>query len=75
MNIRDLRTLERKPARALEAAGEIPDGIVKVAESGICTAGRVSELAAAGYDAFLVGSALVAAADPAALIKEMKGAL
>ena len=47
-------------------AGAIPDGVVKVAESGVRDADDARRLADAGYDAMLVGETLVTAADPAA---------
>ena len=46
-------------------AGVIPDGVVKVAESGVRDADDARALRDAGYDAILVGETLVTAADPA----------
>ena len=45
-------------------AGAIPDGVVKVAESGVRDRDDARRLADAGYDALLVGETLVTAADP-----------
>jgi len=42
----------------------IPDGIVKVAESGIKTSADIARLRAAGANAFLIGTALMKSADP-----------
>ena len=42
----------------------IPDGIVKVAESGIKTSADIARLRAAGANAFLIGTALMKSQDP-----------
>lgn len=64
VNQRDLVTFQVDTARAVRVAAAIPPGVVKVAESGVRGAGDASTLAAAGYDAVLVGEALVTSADP-----------
>ena len=46
----------------------IPDGIVKVAESGIKTNADIARLRAAGANAFLIGTALMKSQDPAKLL-------
>jgi indole-3-glycerol phosphate synthase len=48
-------------------------GAVVVAESGIHGADDAERMAAAGYDAILVGEALVTAADPANRLAELTG--
>lgn len=73
VNSRDLETLAVDIAVAERLLKEIPDGIVKVAESGVATRADVERLAAAGADAFLVGTALMRAADPAEKLMELKG--
>jgi indole-3-glycerol phosphate synthase len=50
----------------------IPPGSVKVAESGIRDGDDAQRLAAAGYDAILVGESLVTAADPAAALAALR---
>jgi indole-3-glycerol phosphate synthase len=45
-----------------------------VAESGLATARDAARIAAAGYDLALVGSALMSAADPAQLMRDMLSA-
>jgi indole-3-glycerol phosphate synthase len=74
VNQRDLRTFEVDTARAIRMAAMIPPGVVKVAESGIHGPTDAAALADAGYDAILVGESLVTAADPAAAVRELKGA-
>ena len=53
-------------------AKAIPGGVVKVAESGIRDAADAQRLAAAGYDAILVGESLVTAPDPAAALATLR---
>ena len=53
-------------------AGRIPDGVVKVAESGVRGADDARALHEAGYHAVLVGETLVTSADPAATIQLLR---
>jgi indole-3-glycerol phosphate synthase len=71
VNSRDLRTLHVDPARLEKLAPRLPEAAVTVAESGIGGAEDVRRVAALGYRAVLVGTALMRRADPAALINEM----
>ena len=48
-----------------------PRSVKRVAESGVATADDAARMAACGYDLALVGSALMSAADPAALARAM----
>lgn len=73
VNQRDLVTFRVDHERAVRMAGVIPDGCVKVAESGVRDADDARSLEAAGYDAVLVGETLVTAADPAAIIAALSG--
>jgi indole-3-glycerol phosphate synthase len=73
VNQRDLVTFAVDPERALRMAGLIPRDVVRVAESGVRGADDAGALAAAGYDAVLVGETLVTATDPAAVIRTLKG--
>ncbi len=57
VNSRDLKTLHVDPAKHEEMAGLVPQGVVKVAESGITSGTRLKELKEAGYDAALIGRA------------------
>ncbi|HAE11534.1 MAG TPA: indole-3-glycerol phosphate synthase, partial [Opitutae bacterium] len=50
----------------------IPDGIVKVSESGILEPEDAWRVREAGADAVLCGEALMRAEDPEALLREMK---
>ncbi len=71
VNARNLRTLEVDPATFGRVAPRIPEGIVRVAESGITGPGDVSTLAHLGADAVLVGEALVRGDDPSAAVAAM----
>ncbi len=73
VNQRDLVTFEVDHERATRVGALIPDSIVKVAESGVRDGGDARSLAAAGYDAVLVGETLVTSGDPAAAIRELIG--
>lgn len=71
VNNRDLRTFEVSLETSLRLAPTIPDGVVRVAESGIHSAADVARLRAAGYQAFLVGEHLMKSGDPAAALEAM----
>ena len=73
VNARDLRTFTVDLAAAEAAGGEIPAGVVRVAESGIRTAAEVARLAAAGWNAFLVGETLLRADDGAKGVRYLLG--
>ena len=64
VNQRDLVSFEVDTDRAVAVAASLPAGVVRVAESGIRGAHDVGRLAAAGYDAILVGETLVTSGDP-----------
>jgi indole-3-glycerol phosphate synthase len=72
VNQRDLVTFQVDHERALRMAGVIPSGVVRVAESGVRGPSDAAALAAAGYDAVLVGETLVTAADPAAAVRALR---
>jgi indole-3-glycerol phosphate synthase len=72
VNNRDLSTFSVDLATAESLADVVAEAAVRVAESGILAAGDAGRMAAAGYDAVLVGEALVRADDPAALVAELR---
>jgi indole-3-glycerol phosphate synthase len=72
VNQRDLFTFDVDHARAVRMAKLIPDGVVKVAESGVRGQDDARNLRQAGYDAILVGETLVTAADPRNAITELR---
>jgi indole-3-glycerol phosphate synthase len=71
VNSRDLTTLKVVPERLDELAACLPRAHPRVAESGLVTAQDAARLAAAGYTAALVGTALMSSADPIALGQSM----
>ncbi len=73
VNQRDLRTFEVDHERACALGSRIPPGVVAVAESGIRDAEDARRLAAAGYDAILVGETLVRAGDRPAQLRALVG--
>ncbi len=73
VNTRNLRTLAVDPDRLQKLAAVLPDGRC-VAESGLYTADDVERVAGWGYSLALVGTALMRAEDPAALIVAMRAA-
>ncbi len=73
VNNRNLHTFEVNLDVALRLAENIPEGAIRVAESGIHTASDIRKLKAAGYSAFLVGERLMKSGDPAAEIRALLG--
>jgi indole-3-glycerol phosphate synthase len=71
VNNRDLGTFEVTLDTSLRLAGRIPEGAVKVSESGIGSSDDVRRLSAAGFDAVLVGEHLVRAADRARALRSL----
>lgn len=72
VNQRDLVTFAVDTERAVRMAGQLPDHVVRVAESGVDGPASAAELSAAGYHAVLVGESLVVAADPAAAVAALR---
>ncbi|MDH4034635.1 MAG: indole-3-glycerol-phosphate synthase TrpC, partial [candidate division Zixibacteria bacterium] len=52
----------------------IPDEVIKVSESGIFEAADIVRLRQADYTRFLIGEALVRAADPVRLLQTLRSA-
>jgi len=73
VNNRDLSTFSTDLSVAEAAAPRLPDALVRIAESGVSDVGGASRMARAGYDAILVGEALVRHRDPAGLLADLKG--
>jgi indole-3-glycerol phosphate synthase len=74
VNQRDLVTFTVDTDRAVRVAQAIPDGVVRVAESGVDGPESAARLAAAGYDAVLVGESLVTSGDPTAAVRALRTA-
>ena len=73
VNARDLGTFRTDVASIETMAREIPAGPVRLAESGIRSREDIQRLAAAGFNAFLVGEALLRADDPEEELRSLRG--
>ena len=74
VNARDLRTLNVDRDTFARIAPLIPDGVVKVAESGVRGPHDLLAYAAAGADAVLVGESVVTQADPRQAVADLVAA-
>ncbi|HEY6932100.1 MAG TPA: indole-3-glycerol phosphate synthase TrpC [Marmoricola sp.] len=74
VNARNLRTLEVDPDTFARLAGLVPEGVVRVAESGVGGPEDAARYAREGADVVLVGEALVRHGEPAAAVVAMKKA-
>lgn len=75
VNARDLRTFEIDLAVTERLLPRVPDGMLRVAESGLHDLDDLARVARAGADAALVGTALMRSADPAATLRSWSAAL
>lgn len=71
VNNRNLHTFEVNLDTALRLAERMPDGVVRVSESGIRSRADIEQLQRAGYQAFLVGEHLMRAAEPALALRRL----
>lgn len=71
VNNRSLHTFEVDISKGERLIKYIPNAVIKVAESGIQTPEHAQAMRKAGYDAVLVGEALMRSPSPSSLIEEM----
>ncbi|GIH59384.1 MULTISPECIES: indole-3-glycerol phosphate synthase TrpC [Microbispora] len=71
VNARDLKTLEVDREVFAKLAPKVPDGIIKIAESGVRGPHDLLAYARAGADAVLVGESLVTGRDPKAAVNDL----
>jgi indole-3-glycerol phosphate synthase len=71
VNNRNLRDFSVDLGASERLAQQIPDGVLRVAESGIKTRADIDRLRAAGFDAFLVGESLLRQTDRAAAVRQL----
>ena len=71
VNSRDLRTFQINLDVVMDLASIIPNHVLRVAESGIDKGAEIRELHASGYQAFLVGEALMRAEDPGKKLQQL----
>jgi len=72
VNARDLSTFSTSLDGLVSLRAAIPDGPVRLAESGIRAAADVARLRSAGYEAFLVGETLMRAEEPEEVLRELR---
>ena len=73
VNARDLGTFSEDLTVGEQLVARIPGQVLAVAESAIRGVDDATRMAGAGFDAVLVGEALVRAADPSALVRDLRG--
>lgn len=71
VNTRDLKTFHVSLDRAMELAAQLPQDVIKVAESGISGREDVLRMRAAGFHAFLIGESLMRAERPGVALQEL----
>ena len=71
VNNRNLRDFSVDLGASERLSPQIPQGVLRVAESGIKTRFDVDRLRAAGFDAFLVGESLLRQNDRAAAVRQL----
>ncbi len=71
VNNRDLKTLTVDINTSFELIGRIPDDCIAISESGLRAHNDLVKLRAAGFDAFLIGTHLMLASDPAAALSAL----
>ena len=73
VNNRDLKTFAVALETSLRLAEDIPDGVLKISESGIHSQEDIRRLADAGFHAFLVGEHLLKSASAEAALRALVG--
>jgi indole-3-glycerol phosphate synthase len=74
INSRDLATFDEDLGVATRLSVLVPPAVIAVAESAIRSAADAARVAAAGFDAILVGEALVRSGDPTELVRTLTAA-
>ena len=72
VNNRDLKTFRVYLTTSERLGARIPEGVIRVAESGIAGPADVERLRAAGFHAFLVGESLLRQNDRAAAVRGLR---
>lgn len=74
VNNRNLHNFTVDAGNSTRLRAQVPSDIIFVAESGISSPEQVTQLAAAGCDALLIGEYLMRASDKAALLRTLRAA-
>ncbi len=72
VNNRDLATFRTDLAVAEKLAPLLPPGVLSIGESGVSSVAGAQRMHSAGYDAILVGEALVRSDDPSSFVTALK---
>ena len=72
VNNRDLRTFEVDVDHSLRVFAHVPQGVVRVSESGLRSARELAHLRRHGVDAVLMGETFMRADDPGALLGTLR---
>lgn len=75
INNRNLHTFAEDINVCIDLVQYIPQGVVSIAESAIRSAEDIKKVNAAGFDAVLIGEALVRSAKPAETLQQMRAVL
>ncbi|MDZ7372768.1 MAG: indole-3-glycerol-phosphate synthase [candidate division KSB1 bacterium] len=75
INSRDLRDFSVRLERVLELRSRVPKGILVVAESGVRSTEDLRQIARAGFDGVLVGTALMRSPKPGTLLRHWREGL
>lgn len=70
VNNRNLKTFKVNTDISEEFADQIPDGFVRISESGISSPQAIKRLRLAGYDGFLIGECFMSRSDPVEAFSE-----
>ncbi len=73
VNQRNLETFAIDHQVGEQLIGKIPEHVAAVGESGIANGQDAERLAKVGYDAILVGEAIVTAVDPVVAVRDLQG--
>jgi indole-3-glycerol phosphate synthase len=73
INNRNLTDFSVDTRRTYDLLADVPAGKIVVSESGISTRDQIEELERVGVDAVLAGSAVMAAEDPEAAVRDLVG--
>lgn len=73
VNNRNLKTLDVRVETSFELIEKIPDGCIAISESGISSHDEIVKMRAAGFDAFLIGTSLMLAPNPAGALSSLLG--
>ena len=71
INARNLKNLQVDVSKYQELAGDLPDDVIKVAESGVFGSVELEDYARAGADAVLVGEGVATADDHTAAVRRL----